>query len=174
MAYRVKRSFGPRHGARRKLVWARFILPATTVNLQTAQAPFRADLLSAFEASLGAQLIGTTIMRIRGVVRFGPSSAGNPIAVLAMRIADVTELAGASTASQNPTTNQTADWMAWLPCPTEVQAERDSSGVYAIDVKARRKLEELDQSFLLFVGGDSAAAATASMSLNLSMLLALP
>ena len=159
---------------RRKLIWARTIQPSVSLNTQITAAPYRQDLLSAFETAYGAQLIGCTVMRMRGVIRLGPSSAGTSNVVVAARIGDASELVGASIAQQSPVTDQTADWMMYQPLVTEVTAERDSSTIVYFDVKARRKLDELQQSLLLYAGGDNPAASTAAFNYTLSLLIALP
>lgn len=165
-----------RTAPRRRTVWAR----ERAVASFTSGAPFNAlavDLLAGFQARYGADPLGCTLYRVRGIIACtSTSGTGIPLTV-AMRVGQDRD-ASLTDTEQNPDTNgQYLDWLMYEPFiagtaaaagqGTEVEARM-------IDVKARRKLQELDQTLILNAGSFSATVSTLNVFYNLSMLLALP
>lgn len=145
---------------RRKKVWARAIYQDSTVPVAGG---FYALPLLDFENEYGADLLGCTIMRVRGQLEY----TGDGPAVAAMRI--ITESSFATLgADDDPTTDRHADWFFYQPMNTG----SDTSAVFDVDVQSMRKLDELGQTLLLAVGTADAAAGT--FSAVLSILVALP
>lgn len=176
----MRRRYSRRSGPRRRLVWARI-----GGGYQfTTGAPFNAaavDLLTSFQARYGADPVGCTLMRIRGLITATHGSAAGVELVAAARVGNDYE-ASLTTTEQNPLTNGlTNDWFMYEPFVAGTGAGSGSlywagSDVAArlIDVKARRKLEELDQTLIMNIGSSTATVGTASGIFVLSMLLALP
>lgn len=180
--------------ARRKLVWVRnaqgvVINPGGT---------FSSFPLGQFEGSYGAQLIGCTVMRIRGVMsacivgNATPAGSEAYAAVrFAIRITDHSDLAIGDYAIGALYGNQAqADWFCFEPFmldnggTTTAGNEVDTtaaSEIRRIDVKSRRKLEELDQVVEILAGAPAPGSTqppenTAGVRLrwDLSYLVALP
>lgn len=178
-------------GPRRKLVWARHA-SSVLVNEGGLLSIFP---LSAFEGTYGAQLIGSTVMRVRGVIcvaLFG-SSAGTPAngAIrVAARITDHADLAGQDYTIGALYGNQAqADWFMFEPFlldnggaalnGTEEGDMTSASEIRHIDVRARRKFQELDQTVEMLIGSPAVDAppgfsSSVRVSLDLSFLIALP
>lgn len=163
---------------RRKLVWARTLV-AGSISSTTFPAPgdvAYVNLLGQFETQYGADMLGCTIMRLRGRVGFvvtGVNTASIAQLIFGARIATqesssppapLTELPD----SAGPATSPHADWMCYAPINSTFNG--DDSGL--IDVKSMRRLDELNQYFLgAFQMGNNSAA---TFNATLSTLLALP
>ena len=145
------RTRGFQRQVRRKFVWDR-TSAAPTIG---QGGPFAVDLLSAFRSQPGATHLGATVMRVRGYIRpvlfdTGPNVGG----VVGMRIDSWNE--AVTDDALAPTAQPNEDWMAWLPWSGDQIAANDSvaswnsqASVWAVDVKASRKLEELNQTLWL-------------------------
>lgn len=159
--------------SRRKFVWARSFLNAQGVS---TVSPVKINLLSSFEADYGANLIGATVTRIRGVIATGNniSPAAQGQMTCAARISNDAEPVGAGTGG--PYDQPHLDWMMWEPfvyslLPTN-PATGDSPGlVRVVDVKAQRKLEEINEELTMWL---QANQTTFTVSWNLSIGLKLP
>lgn len=155
-----RRGFSPR--AKRKLVWVRNAF-GVVVN---PGGQFNSFPLGQFEGSYGAQLIGCTVMRVRGVITccIAGASTGQAIAAVrvALRVTDHADLNQTDYALGAMYGNQAqADWFMFEPFMLDnsgvsiVNEEVDSTTageIRHIDVRARRKIQELDQTLELFVG----------------------
>jgi len=148
-------------------VWARaeetaIAVPTTGIQL---------NLLSQFEAASGANLIGATVARIRGVIVGSPQAAGDSECIVAARVSSV----GAQTAGQGPEDLPYLDWMLWEPMISMDSNTVDTTGASVsvnrlIDVKAMRRLEEVNEQLTLWVQGTAAW----DFSYNFSVGLLLP
>lgn len=177
--------------AARKLVWAR-TAGGVVVNTGGLLSVFP---LSQFEGSYGAQLIGCTIMRTRGVISAAlvGASVGESFAAVrfACRITDHADLAAQDYAIGAMYGNQAqADWFIFEPfmldnsgisTANEEVDTTSASEIRLIDVKARRRFQELDQVAELLIGAPAPAsttppANTAAVRIrwDLSFLIALP
>lgn len=168
----TRRSSNRRGGDRRRLIWARYRLTATAV---VAGTSFNADPLATFEAAYGAQLLGCTIMRVRGIIAAKQTSlVSDGTLVVAMKVAD---LPGVSTEAPL-TSGINDDWFmyeAWASVTNVPTASEPSYQLQKeIDVRARRRLDELGQRIVLSAEVAGAGAAQYRVSAMLSILVALP
>lgn len=168
--YRRRRTTGSRSPSR-KFVWARTaggaIVTAPDGNQFNGYAR---DLLIDFKNAYGADILGATIMRIRGVVRWDTGAiAENETQQGAMGVRVYTEpnIQTAVGVRENPH----ADWMLYEPF---LGNQLDDEHQYrTIDAKANRKLEELGQGLLLSFQHNTVGVA-AGVAWNLSVGLKLP
>lgn len=141
-------------------MWVRHFVAATT----TGQA-FGSDLLSQFETAYGAQLLGATIVRMRGIMWANAASGQgttNTFRVGARVLSGALDLSG-PVPDQDPWVDENADWMLWEPFVQSVATTaaggdpQDVGMQRMIDNHAARKLEELGESLVMFVGPNPAA-----------------
>lgn len=134
--------------------------------------PFQLDLMTGFNARYGADLVGFSVVRTRGIIRCDSDVVGTPV-VVAARVGAEGEVASTE---YNPMTNgEYLDWFLYEPFLCSGTGVDDSDvTARVIDVKSARKLDELDQTVFLYAGSDTAAAATVNLRFNLSMLLMQP
>lgn len=182
---------------RRKLVWARWASDLAVGNGGIiALAP-----LSHFETTYSSQLIGCTLMAIRGTITVslrGPTFIGGATASgrvrVGMRVTDHADLAPQDYAIDAMFNNQAhADWFMFEPFCLHnsgtIAAAGDevdtttASETRQIHVKAMRKFQELDQTLELVAGAPNPVFAAPNPAPNsapltcmfdLSMLIALP
>lgn len=169
----IRRSSSGRHRAsqRRRLIWARSHVGTTNTAL-VASAGTSVNLLAAFEASYGAQLLGCTVMRVRGTIAAQNASASftlNTAVGLQVAADDLTA------AQLDPFARLNDDWMYWdtLLANQNIATELAHVDNYKIDVRAKRKIDELGDT--LWLGLRNVSTVT---SVNLvyafSVLVALP
>lgn len=158
---------------RRKFVWDR-----TFGNLVVSESgALGVDLLAAFRDQPGATHLGATITRIRGHILpvgavDGPDLIGGTIG---FRIDSWNE--DPTDTTNAPTQQPDEDWMGWMPFVNSASAPVQASWNYqanqwAVDIKAQRKLEELNQTLWMFV--ERPAGNTVTYHYNLSVGLKLP
>ena len=152
------------------MVWAR----STVNDLTVPVAGTVVDALSSFQSDYGANLIGATVIRVRGVVSGSPNvSTGPSQMVLAATVGNATEVA----AGGGPFDQPYRDWALWEPFVfrfagiTGNEMNRDQAVSRLIDVKAMRKVEEIDEEYRFWVQANQQAW---TISWNLSVLLKLP
>lgn len=158
---------------RRKLVWARARVTGS-FNSGAPFTPFQDDLLAGFEARYGADPVGLTLARVRGIITatHNTTTAGEHI-TFGIRVGAEGEV---PSTEFNPMTNgEYLDWLMYEP----LVAVNGTSAAEAytsrrVDVKAKRKLEELDQTLFLYAGSSTPATGLFGITANLSMLLMLP
>lgn len=162
MALKARRSASTRRSSRRKLVWARTIIQDAAVG---ANSSVFTNLLAAFETEYGADLLGCTVMRVRG---FWIPTAGsaNDIQVAGIRTFDESSFATLG-ADDGPGVALHSDWMYW-----EGQSLENTAGGRVFDVKAMRKIEELNRSLMWAVSNVTAGGQ--QFNATISVLLALP
>jgi len=156
-------------GQRRKMVWARS--QTTGVTVPTVDG-IQLNLLSNFETEYGANLIGATVVRIRGAVVLAPQVAGNSSAIFAVRVSNDAD----ATAGGGPFDSPYADWMAFEPFVTVDSGTLDPTGDSPltgrlIDVRAQRKLEEINEQLTAWI---QSANQAHTFGAHLSILLKLP
>jgi len=167
MANRSGRRFAGRTPQRRKFVWAR----AEETAIAVGTGGIALNLLAQFEAASGANLIGATVARIRGVIVGSPQAAGDSELVVAARIS----AAGATVTGLGPQDSPYLDWMMWEPLIAMDSNTIDTTGSSVsvnrlIDIKAMRRLEEINEQLTLWPQGTAAW----DLSFNLSIGLLLP
>lgn len=148
-------------GTTRKFIWARHVVAS-----QVTGDPVGSDLLSQFETDYGAQLLGATVVRIRGYMFAFPSVNANAVDQFRFgaRVASGNlDLTGAIP-DQSPWTDEHADWMLWQPFARAQDAGGLSSTAQGselsarmVDVKAARKIEELGERLIMVQGGSPGA-----------------
>ncbi len=145
---------GQSSGSNRKFVWAR---QGGSAAVDTDQG-LTIDLLQEFQTAYGADILGSTITRIRGVVQWnlGDVAVAGLAAITAIRTADQTEL---QADAEGPLTSYHADWMAFVP--TILDDSVPSAWHQEIDVRSQRKMEELGRTLALSFETDAADATTA-------------
>lgn len=144
--------------------------------------PAHIDLLTAFETAYGAQLIGCTVVRVRGLITFpGVLAADTVIYRSTLHIGTQQEAARATVAADNAFDAQSAtqDYMMFEPFvgPTNTNGlDGHASQGRVIDVKSSRKLEELNQSLIYTVSARSLGAnvGTTTSTFDFSVGLMLP
>lgn len=148
-------------------------------------APARVDLLALFETEYGADVLGATIVRVRGwaALRDPDLAAGEHVYARAVAfIGSQNDIARGSDNEDSPFATESAwkDYFFFEPFFLPDDTETAHLGVTAqriIDVKSSRKLEELNQTLVMDVAGRNFAAAAASNAAfhaDLSILLMLP
>lgn len=155
-AARVSRGTSPA----RKWVWARDTGIAQTI---AANGEIFVDLLAPFEAEYGADLLGATVMRIRGSIK------GDQSTTWAARIMTQSTFASLVSGVNGPRFDVHADWFWFQPYFTAVT--QGETPQMEVDNKAARKLDELGQSLLLAVSNESSAIATVSYNLSVGVKL---
>ena len=140
------------HTARRKLVWATLDQSVTLA----AAAHQNVNLLASL-AVAGSSLLGVTIMRthVHFTVTPGEITGGMIYGLIVGRALDVGAGVG-----PNPISDSELDWM-WYdrfhPVAAGGGAVTDGHTV-EIDCRAKRKMDELSQAYLLSFGNTNAAA----------------
>lgn len=148
---------------RRKFVWDRTFgfLPATSTG------PFGVDLLAGFRGQPGATHLGATVMRIRGLIYpelSTPLETGFLLGRIGFRVDSWNE--DPADPDNQPQSQPDEDWMGWLPwfidgsqTPNQpsIASWNPQASAWAVDIKANRKLEELNQTLWMFVSGPPAA-----------------
>ncbi len=169
-----RRSRGFQRQVRRKFIWDR-----VQGSMPVGQGgPFAADLLADFRNQPGATHVGATVMRVRGYIRpvnydTGPNVGG----IFGMRVDSWNSDPIAD--SMSPIAQPEEDWMAWLPWSADqitaneaVASWNSQASVWAVDVKAGRKIEELHQT--LWLCTTAPAQGTQTVVYDLSIGLKLP
>lgn len=130
----------------RKFVWAR-----RTLNNQPTPAdqPFWLNILDQFETEYGAQLLGATVMRIRGKIMFITPEVTNVNFAMAAGIIVDSDENIADGVDDGPWHAPHKDWMAYEPVIFSGQDPTFQNYVWDIDVKSNRKIEELGQGLAL-------------------------
>lgn len=152
----------------------------TTFSAGAPFVPFQADLLTNFAARYGADPLGVTITRIRGIMGMyvGPPGTAIQLGRVGIRVGAEGEVASTEF---NPSTNgEYLDWMSFepfyvIPAGTATDSvEGTNVCARVVDVKSSRKLEELDQSLFLYAGITGATIQAVTLFYDLSIGLMLP
>lgn len=154
----------------RKLIWAR--QPAVNLTM-LAGATQTVDLLANFETAYGAQLIGCTVMRIRGsvqtrLVTINAANVQQPVIVASIVTAALVTPTG-------PLSDPHADWMQYdsvYPMHGADAAGFPMIGNHVFDVKSRRKIDELSQRCLMqFTNTNGGSTVEGVMSVSTLLML---
>jgi len=171
---------------RRKLVWARQNLNITLAVPVTAGdsfgVPASVDALDRFRIQLGASPVGATLVRTRGIIQCQTPNVGAAVNILVTgHVSDTGEVQSGPDQADNAFSARGMDKDYFLYEPftvvnptTAVQPSSSNVAGRLIDVKAARKVEELNQTVQLLVSGSSTVAVTVQLTGVLSFLLALP
>lgn len=156
---------------RRRLVWARYRTTSVAVVAGTA---FTAFPLDTFETAYGAQLLGCTIMRVRGCITAKMVAGTNASFTVAMKVADLPGVNPEAPASSgiNDDWFMYETWASVTSTPTALEPSLQLQK--EVDVRARRRLDELGQRLVLAAETSSAGAGQYTFTAVLSILVALP
>jgi len=167
MPIRTRRSAGSlrRSSQRRKLVWA---TSDNSVTIPAGQIS-NVNLLSALSVA-GSSLLGITIIRTHLRLQMPQSNAEfRRIGLIVGRATDV----GINVAGQQDPSNPELDWMLLDRVgPSWSGATVDSQASMVYDLRAKRKMQELNQAYILALAPASAAANT--IQIWARTLIALP
>jgi|SRR5579871_3396435 len=150
---------------RRKLIWSTFQSSPTIVS----SGNYAADLIADLEVA-GASKLGCTVMRTHLIVQIVWGAAVQPaFDWLALKAADQNEITGPISVPGQPD----LDWalLTWLPAHS-TGATLDACTYYTVDLRAKRKIEELGQTWGLFMFNPTTVSQ--SVSIHARTLLALP
>ena len=161
---------------RRRTTWARH---SDTVSLASNTTYVNDDILASFKAD-GGSTQGVTIARIRmrlAVTTITGAGDSFYLGILRGQNTDVgTTVAGAP----NPQADPYEDWLYWSQFVAGNQGGASDpyfpggGNTYEIDIKAMRKIPELQQVLLLSVGTSSSATYPLQIVVSTSTLLMLP
>ena len=168
-------AMSPRHfrsdrqvrGARRKLVWA---TTDQSVTLGVGNSS-NVDLLAGLEVA-GSSILGCTIMRTHCELSLTTAiTLGDRLRVgfVVGRAAEV----GAGVVGALTAATPELDWLLWrheTAAPTFGTESNNNQLVY--DIKAKRKMQELSQAYILALGNSVGASKT--MTIQARTLIALP
>lgn len=170
-----RRGRSTRRAPLRKFVWARSF---GFLGSDTGQ--FGVDLLGNFQQEYGAQLVGATVVRIRGFISPGQTPLQGTYGGVYGIIVDTdnTILDDSRNAVEQ---REHDDWLAYLPYtiqgvenrPGNVATSNANANEWAVDIKSSRKVQELGQSLFLFRETPSLGSAP-GMEWHLSIGLKLP
>jgi hypothetical protein len=178
---RSSRTFRVR-GPRRRLVWARQFNTAAGTNIPANGSIF-SDLLSDYVTQAGGDsLAGCTVMRIRGNLWSRPTGGLGSMVGWGIRKDDQASVTATAT-PQPYTTGRYMDWMArgllvWdsylVPAAGTVVTPTimGNNQAAVIDVKSRRKVDELNESIFLCM--QELTGNSVNIFIDLSLLVALP
>lgn len=170
MARRRPRGF--QRQVRRKFVWDR------TQGFAAAPALSGVDLLANYREQPGATHVGATIMRIRGYIYPDPDPEVPTFTrgAIGFRIDSWNE--DPASPANSPFAMPDEDWMGWLPyfwelgptVPTYATWNAQANA-YAVDIKANRRIEELNQTLWMFFTAPAAGNTTYNWDLSIGMKL---
>jgi hypothetical protein len=170
-------------------VWVRLfdsqaqVIPAAAAQL--FGLPYVRDALSNFKLVLGASPVGATVVRVRGVIQCPTANIAPNLSAMRFTLhvgdpRDVTSPVQADNAFADAAAYD--DYMMFEPFADYQSTAGPAGNVLAssdvgsrlIDVKANRKLQELDQTLVFKASGNSSVAITQTWGCDLSLLLMLP
>ena len=163
-------------GSRRKLVWAtRSVAPTVTTNAEVTNI----DLLADYKAVAGASTAGITIMRTHLAVWPTATITRGDSFVLGLKVDDIDQVvaSSASALAVSPVGNPETDWMfiqEYIANPT--YAFEQAANNIRIDLRAKRRMEEVQEAYLLSVAtvGIAAGGLPFGYAIYCRTLLALP
>jgi len=151
---RATRAVG--RGARRKLVW------------DTEQGTFgslavggHAGIDMGASLATNASILGSTVVRTLVTIALPGYASGSDSYTYGVLKGRTGDAGSASTQAPDPFTNPELDW-AWIgkAFATFSGATQDTQRVIQFDVRAKRKLQELNEIWLLMVTNNTAAIVT--------------
>jgi len=162
----VRLSRSPVRRQRRRLEWADSLITFNAVANNTLQV---FDLLANFVADGGSRE-GLTIIRTRIDASYAPSGTGDR-STLGLIVENVG--AGAGPALMNPLSNPYEPWLLIKTLyPTSSGATVDATSTYTIDLKSKRKVQHVQETYWLT--WITTAAANNSANFHVRALIALP
>jgi hypothetical protein len=169
---------GSSRGTRRKLVWAQFTATvAFTANNQYATL----DLLQTYKAAVGASSAGITVMRTHLTLVYQAPVAADSF-YYGLRVDDLSQVvsvpAAVAATNPNPRDNPYVDWMMvdHLIADNNGQFGKSISSYQGttLDLRAKRRMEEVQEAFLLTLVQDSVTTVAKNCQVFARTLIALP
>lgn len=170
---------GGRRAPLRKFVWAR------TQDVLSGPGTLGADLLEQFQTEYGAQLLGSTVVRIRGyVVPVATTAQTLPTPLTGdwgVIVESDNDLADPADITKAPLSRPHDDWLAWQPFwfgggftgpPTGAGASNPNADAFSVDIKSSRKIEELSQGLHIwysYVGNTGVVDLHYDLSIGLKL-----
>lgn len=165
----------------RKLVWSRVL---HSVQLGPTLGGTIQSLLGPLETDLGSRVIGATVMRVRGHILYnwGATTGLQSINAVGFGLRQVSSAndpgtfgsmtTAAQVTQQSPlgTVGRHQDWFGY----DTAAAPANNWLEHFIDIKAHRKVDEVDQGMAFVIGGSQLIpAGTIEVTTRLSVLVAL-
>jgi len=143
----LRRGFRPRGRGlgrpRRRMEWARTFITSTAATV--AGGALATNLLTDFETALGASLLGSTVLRIRGEIVSSPDTQADSLATFGFIVTNE-DIAAAAI---EPVGDRYADWMGYgshryiaAPAAASLTLPLRTH----VDVKSKRKLMALEDT----------------------------
>ena len=174
---------GGRRAPLRKFVWAR------TQGTLSGPATLGADLLDEFQTEYGAQLLGSTVVRVRGYCVPVMTAASDPPAPgqiiqgnWGLIVESDNDLDDPTDIARSPIGRAHDDWMAWQPFwtsgdytgpPQAGGSSNPQADEFSVDIKSARKIEELGQGLHIWYSYVT-GTGTVDLWYDLSIGLKLP
>lgn len=172
---RRRRGFRPGHSQRRKLVWATY---DHDISIAANLSWFNVDLLADYKNIAQGSPAGITIMRSH-IAFWVTSTVTNGDGIyLGLKVDDANQVTSAATTDDmvtNPADDSFEDWML----VRKFNAHPSYSFTAAnnnilLDVKSKRKMEELQQTLLFSVYSQDVTSLPFTFDIHARILLALP
>jgi hypothetical protein len=143
-----------RTASRRKLVWCTFQQSPTIAG---TGGIFGSDLLSDLE-KVGSSKLGVTVMRTHLTLITSPGAVtGQPFYWMGLKVYDANEI----TSTLDVSAQADLDWMLRKPLPVQYSgASVNTNSVWEIDLRAKRRCEEMGQSYGIFMQNPLTVNAT--------------
>jgi len=175
--HRRRSSRSSRGTGRRKLVWASRSITANTVAANNSTTNI--DLLADYKTVAGASTAGITIMRTHLDLWVGSTVTANDAFAIGMKIDDLDQVvaSSASALAVNPIGNVDTDWMLLRHfAATPNYNMFGPTQQVIIDLKAKRRMEEVQEAYLFCIVplGVAAGGLPFTFSFFSRTLLALP
>jgi hypothetical protein len=165
----------PRHGVSRETTWARAV---STFALAANGNYATLDLLAPFKTSGGVQQ-GVTVTRTHLWLSVTSGSAPADTFTWGLVRGQNTDVGANVAGAPTPDLDPYEDWLLWrteTACNTGSGADTyfPATNVWSFDVKAQRRLPELQMTYNLVVKRLTVTAATLNVVVTTSVLLKLP
>lgn len=167
------------------MVWARQQASSVVAfsALPAFSAPTRVDALDEFVQAYGASIIGSTVVRIRGLMGVSLEPAASASLTWTAFIGDANDVVRGPNANDNyyDSNSRGKDYFGVEPfvAPTLGAVNQDlvngSDGIMRmVDIKSSRKLEEVSQRLIFDISAIGGVAGNVTLLQDLSILLMLP
>jgi len=148
-----------------------------------------ANLLADFQTEYGAQLLGATVMRIRGYIypQFATAAPTGDVvgqSAFGIIVEEDDELTEGGGVGNQPFERPHDDWLAWLPWSGVLSDAgpvgnlpatwNSHANFWAVDIKSARRIEELGQGLHLWADFSELPETDPSAVYDLSIGLKLP
>jgi len=153
-------------GPRRKLIW---VTSSATSGAIAAAGNYSLDLIAGMRVA-GASVLGATVVRTHlQVTALNGAAAGNSFFWLGLKAADQVEITAGITLSASAY----EDWALLTACYTTFSGSAvDTSSCHPFDLRSKRKVQEMSETWGLFITNQTTVAQTYSVYAR--TLLALP